>query len=244
MEPREFVKEYGIQSLVCCFSGGKDSLVATHHTLSELEGCDITKYVVYVDTSVMCPGVTSWVEDFCREYGWPLTVLQPKPDFWTLAAKWRWMPRPNSRWCCWRLKLKPIHLFVRDLPAQRAEVTGLRREESLRRRNLRQVVYFKKSRSWKYAPILELKETDVIRYLRVHDLPIPPHYKIGVKETCLCGAYGSREQMAIICALFPDFFQKFVDLEEKLDGRSAFYFNGKRCFAKDFLKQKTLKEPQ
>lgn len=28
VNPREFVKEYCIRSLVCCFSGGKDSLVA------------------------------------------------------------------------------------------------------------------------------------------------------------------------------------------------------------------------
>jgi 3'-phosphoadenosine 5'-phosphosulfate sulfotransferase (PAPS reductase)/FAD synthetase len=42
-------------------------------------------------------------------------------------------PTMNRRWCCYHLKLKPIHEFVRDLNPQRAEITGLRRDESFRR---------------------------------------------------------------------------------------------------------------
>jgi len=61
LNPREFVEEYGIRSLVCCFSGGKDSLVMTHYTLSQVQDMeDLDIYVLHVDTTTeqlrACPG--------------------------------------------------------------------------------------------------------------------------------------------------------------------------------------------
>ena len=245
MNPREFVEEYCIKSLVCCFSGGKDSLVATHYTLSASEGFEsLDKYVVYVDTTVMCPGTTEFVKQVSAHYSWNLKILRPETDFWTLVGEKGYpMPSMRRRWCCFKLKLEPIRNFVRDLNPQRAEVTGLRRDESIRRRKLPEVYYLKKSWVWKYAPIASWTEKDVLRYMTKHKLPMPPHYRLGINETCLCGAFGSKKGMMIVKAQFPEFFQKFVDLEAQFkSGGSAFYFDNKPQYAKDFLKQKTLDE--
>jgi len=242
MNPKEFVEEYCIKSLVCCFSGGKDSLVATHYVLSELMGVEsLDKFVVFVDTTVMCPGTVEFVKDVSQQFGWNLKVLRPKVDFWTLVKQGMPMPTMHRRWCCYALKLEPIKDFVRDLKPQRAEVTGLRRNESWRRRKLSEVFYHRKSWVWKYAPIINWSERDVLRYMRDHDLPMPPHYRLGIKETCLCGAFSNKKQMRIVRGRFPEFFQKFVELEAKFkSGGSAFYFNNKPVYAKDFLKQQTL----
>lgn len=246
MNPREFVEEYAIRSLVCCFSGGKDSLVATHYTLTELDGFkshDVQKHVVIVDTTVMCPGTIDFVQEVSDHYGWNLTVLKPKVDFWTLVDEGMPMPSMHRRWCCFKLKLEPIKDFVRDLNPQRAEVTGLRKDESWRRRKLLEVFYLRKSWVWKYAPIINWTEKEVLRYMRKHDLPMPPHYRLGIKETCLCGAFSNKKQMMIVRAQFPEFFQKFVDLEAGFKSRgAAFFFENKPQYAKDFLKQKTLDE--
>lgn len=244
MNPREFVEEYAIRSLVCCFSGGKDSLCATHYVLSELEGVDIDKYVVYVDTTVMLPGTTDFVEVISNKLGWPLKILRPEIDFWTwVGEKNMPMPSIHRRWCCAKLKLDPIKDFVRNLKPQRAEITGLRRDESQARRNLPELFYLKKSWVWKYAPIVEWTEKDVLRYLRGNNLPMPPNYRLGIKETCLCGAYSNKKQMEIVRGRFPEFFQKFVELEARFkSGGAAFYFQNKPQYAKDFLKQKTLDE--
>jgi len=244
MNPREFVEEYYIKSLVCCFSGGKDSLVTTHYTLSELENVDVNKYVVYVDTSVMLPGTTEFVKEVSSQYGWNVEVLMPEIDFWTWVGKKKMpMPSMHRRWCCAKLKLDPIKNFVKDLPPQRAEVTGLRRDENERRKNMPQHFFLKKSWVWKYAPIIDWTEKDVLRYMRKHDLPMPPNYRMGIKETCLCGAYSNKKQMEIVRGRFPEFFQKFVELEREFkSGGAAFYFQNKPQYAKDFLKQKTLDE--
>ena len=60
--PREFIKRLGIKSLICCFSGGRDSLVSTHYVL-EHQGLkhreDLEIHVVLVDTTVMIPMVVA-----------------------------------------------------------------------------------------------------------------------------------------------------------------------------------------
>lgn len=242
MNPKEFVQNYSIKSLVCCFSGGKDSLVATHYTLSELENIDIDKYVLYVDTGAMIPGNDKFVENVCHQFGWKLQILYG--HFFERAKKWG-VPTIKRRWCCYELKLKPIIQFVKSLAPQRGQVTGLRQDESVRRskKGYRKVSLYKPSYCWMYNVILEWTEKEVSEYIKKHDLPNPPHYRLGIKETCLCGAFTSKKELMIVRALFPDFFQKFVELEKQFNsGGSCFYFQGKKHYAKDFLKQKTLDE--
>jgi len=242
MKPREFVERFSIKSLACCFSGGKDSLVATHYTLSELEGMDVQKYVVFVDTTVMVPETVEFVKDVCNQFGWPLKILRPDPDFWTLAEKWG-CPTMHRRWCCYNLKLKPIFDFVKSLRPIRAMVTGLRRDESERRKSLPQIFYRKMISAWSFAPIIDWNEKDVLDYMEKNNLPMPPHYKKGIKETCVCGVFANLKQMIIVKALYPEFFNKFVELEGRFkSGGACFYFQNRPVKASDMLKQKTLSE--
>jgi len=251
LEPKRFVEEYGIQSLVCCFSGGKDSLVATHFVHKELEDIPLEKYVVFVDTTVMIPGTLDFVRKVSAEQGWNLKVLRPDPDFWTLAEKWG-SPTMRRRWCCYALKLKPIFLFVRKLKPQRAMVTGLRRGESKRRAQLPQIFYRKKGgrskkgtwiSAWGYSPIIDWTERDVLCYMRRFDLPMPPHYRLGLKETCLCGVFSHVKKMQIVRGRWPEFYRKFIELENRFKtGGKVFYFKGRPYSAKEIWAQKTLDE--
>jgi hypothetical protein len=48
MRPEEFVRRYRLDHLVCSFSRGRDSLVATHLTMEALRGADVGKHVVWM----------------------------------------------------------------------------------------------------------------------------------------------------------------------------------------------------
>jgi len=248
MKPQDFVKEYGIRSLVCCFSGGKDSLVSTHYVMSELAGFEPAPeiHIVFVDTTVMCPIAIDYVQKISEEFSWNIQILRPEPDFWTLAKRWG-VPSMKRRWCCFYLKLKPIFEFVRKLPFQRGMVTGLRREESERRRNRRYVEYVKRMKgmevhAWNYHPLLEWTEKDVLNYIKKHNLPIPPHYKLGIGETCMCGAFTHVKELMIMKALFPELFNKFVELEKEFGEDRSAWFDKKKVYARELAKQKTLKD--
>jgi len=240
MNPRELVERLSVRNVVCCFSGGKDSLVATHFIHEQLEDHASKKHVVFVDTTVMCPGTEGFVKDTASRFGWDLQILRPEKDFWTLAERWG-APRMFHRWCCFKLKLEPVKEFVSTLRRPRMEVTGLRRSESIRRRNLVELFYLSRGQVWKYAPIVSWSEADVLRYMREHSLPMPPHYALGIKETCLCGAFSGKKQMMNVRANFPEFFDKFVELEKKFrKGGAVFYFNDKPCYARDMVRQQLL----
>jgi len=242
VNPREFVESYIIRSLVCCFSGGRDSLVATHYTLTQLEDLPIERWVVTVDTTVMIPTVLEYVERVAEECGWPLKILRPETTFWELAERWGF-PTIKRRWCCYYLKLKPIIKFVRTLKRPRAEVLGLRREESPKRRKLPQIMFKTRSKSWGYCPIIDWTKSEVTSYIKKHNLPDPPHYRLGLSETCLCGVYTTKRELLTIKAQYPQLFNQFIELETRFrSGGSAFYLHGKPLHAKDLAKQKTLKE--
>ena len=241
MKPKEFIKEYCIKSLVCCFSGGKDSLVMTHYLHSELEGMNVKIHVVFADTGIMLPIAKEFAEDVAREFGWNLTIVEG--NFFDKVQK-NGMPRMKHRWCCWECKIRPISEFTKTLPPQRCEAVGLRRDESFKRSKLKnQIYYLKKGWVWKYAPILDWTEQDVFHYIHEHDLPMPPHYRLGLRETCMCGVYSNKQQMLILRANFPELWQKILDAEAKFKKKgAAFYFQNKPVYAKDLDKQTILKE--
>jgi len=96
---------------------------------------------------------------------------------------------------------------------------------------------------WGYCPIIDWTESMVLRYMKKHDLPMPPHYRWKIGETCLCPAFMSKNEMMNIKAKFPEIFQRYLELEERFrTGGAAFYFDDKPTYARDLAKQKTLKE--
>lgn len=242
---KDFVQEYAIKSVACCFSGGKDSLVATHLMLSTLaDRQDIDKLVLFANTGIMLPIAEAFVKDTCQTYGWNLKIVDG--NFFQEAQS-KGMPRMKRRWCCYTCKVEPMQEVIRHLKPQRAEVTGLRRDESLKRSKLNQIYYKRKVPSWAYAPIISWSERKVFRYIRENALPMPPHYKLGLRETCMCGVYSNRKQMEILKATFPELWQQIIDLERRFrTGGAAFYFNNKPVYAKDIDKQAILleKEPR
>ena len=240
VKPKEFVKEYSIKSLVCCFSGGKDSLVATHYVMNELKDLQIHKEILWVDTTIMLPIVEPFVREVCKKFGWKLTIVYPERTFLEIAKK-KGLPRIHRRWCCDPLKMKPMFNYIKGLPPQRGAVTGLRRAESTNRKDYPFVSYFKKS-YWLYSPLIEWTRKQVETYIRANNLPNPPQYKFHLKETCMCGAFANQREFEILKACFPDFWNQFVNLEKELKGYACFNFKGKPVYAKDLDKQTLLQD--
>jgi len=238
----EFVERYKVKNVVCCFSGGKDSLVATHLTHESLRGWGGRVFVVTVDTTVMLPPAIPFVEKVAGEYGWDLHILQPEKTFWVYAPR-KGSPTIRRRWCCYWLKLKPIYDFVKRLNTPRSNITGMRRQESIRRRDFQQIFFIREAWCINFHPLIDWSDQQVDAYIKHHNLPEPPWYRLGVKETCMCGAYSYPKEMMIVRSLFPDFFQQFIELERKFKkGGTAFYFHDRPYSAREFLKQRTLEE--
>ena len=235
----QFVHDYAIRSIACCFSGGKDSLVSTHYIMSALANQqDIDKWVIFADTGIMLPIAKPFVEEVCKNFGWKLKIVD---GHFFDEAQTKGMPRMKHRWCCHICKIEPMQNFIKTLASQRAEVTGLRRDESMKRAKLNQIYYKRKVPSWAYAPIIGWSEKQVLHYIQKNDLPTPPHYRLGLRETCMCGVYSNRKQMEILKAKFPELWQQILDLEASFRTHgAAFYFRNKPVRASEIDQQKML----
>jgi len=244
MSLRDFIEKHEIRSVICCFSGGRDSLVASHYALSILKDSDVKKYVCTVDTTVMVPCVIPYVNEIFKNVFEPLGaechILRPKRSFWDMAKEWG-LPQKNRRWCCYRLKLEPLYDFSKKLKPMVAHVLGLRKSESRRRANFEFAYWDQKHEVWKLNPIIGWSSQDVERYIKENNLTISPHYGMGIQETCICGAFTTKSTLKTLRAHYPEILKRFAELEGGFRcGGSAFYV-GRRVYARELLKQKTLK---
>jgi phosphoadenosine phosphosulfate reductase len=242
---KQFIEEHKIKSIVCCFSGGKDSLCSTHYTLSTLKDYSIKKYVCFVDTTVMIPDIIEYVNKIFKEHFEPLEaechILKPKTSFWDMAKDWG-VPQKNRRWCCFYLKLQPLYEFSEKIPHPLAHVLGLRKTESRRRKDFTFSYHDVNRDIWKINPIIEWSDKQVLNYIKENHLPISPHYSKGVQETCICGAFTTKKTLKALRAYYPDFLEKFAQLEDSFKKKGSAFYIGKKIYAKDLLKQKTIEE--
>jgi len=246
-----FIKSHFIQAVLFCFSGGTDSLVSTHLAWRLTENIKIPlrsliRKVVHVNTTVGLPGILDYVKEVANKFNWDLEILQPKVSFWKLAEKWG-MPTLRRRWCCFRLKLEPLFNYALTLPVSRVcFVTGMRREESPRRKDMPQTYRrrWKRLVLWNYHPIVNWSDKGVENYIKQHNLPVNPVKKIlGHSGECICGVYAGRKELLKLRAHFPEFIRKFEKLEKVWPKSSyTFYASGKRWRVEDLFKQKILDE--
>ena len=243
---REFIKENKIEHVLCSFSGGIDSLVATYLTHDLLRGVEILIEVVFVDTGIGLPDVRRYVEEVSNLYGWRLKILSPNKSFFEIASK-NGMPTPKIRWCCRYLKLMPLLNYAASLGKQRVLfTTGLRRSESLRRAKMKGFFYrkYKDVDIFYVDPIINWSDEDVKRYINENKLYVNPVYRlIGFSGECFCGAFTKLEHLIKVARYYPEFIERFRVLEEtwkngKFKGKNykVFYADGLKLSVDDLLR--------
>jgi len=222
-----------MRKLAVSFSGGKDSLVVLHRILRE----NPKVIVVFVDTTISIPENVRYVESLANEWGFDLRVYRPPKDFFTLLLEKKIWPRKNTRWCYTELKMKAFQRAVRELGID-GFYTGLRREESWRRRD-RPIRYWNvKARYWLVNPIIDWDSSQVESYIRKHNLPLNPCYKLYGTTGCWYCPFLTKQKVIKIALRHPELIEKLAPYEKIIE--PAFFFNGKPCSVREILAQKNL----
>ncbi len=243
---RDFIVRHGVEHVLCSFSGGKDSLVATHVAHEVLRDLGVEVEVIHADTTISLPGVQDYIRSVCDRFGWKLRIVRPEKSFFELASMWG-MPTPKRRWCCHRIKLDPMISYALGLGKKNiCFVTGLRRAESHRRRNMKGT-WVRRIRDitiYSYDPIIDWTDEDVERYIEQHGLPVNPVYDVvGFSGECVCGAFTPTEHLIKIAKSYPEFIERFRILEKawqegKFKGKNykVFYADGKKLSVDELLR--------
>jgi 3'-phosphoadenosine 5'-phosphosulfate sulfotransferase (PAPS reductase)/FAD synthetase len=118
-------------------------------------------------------------------------------------------------------------------------VTGVRKDESWMKSHTLKFYVHPKFGVHMYSPVYEFTEKEIEGHIKTHGLKRNPLYDVyGKAYDCWCSAYKSPADFAILALKNPEFFQKFVEAEERLrKGGSGLFYNHQKVYFRDIQKK-------
>jgi 3'-phosphoadenosine 5'-phosphosulfate sulfotransferase (PAPS reductase)/FAD synthetase len=197
------VKLYKPRAIYGLFSGGHDSLVATHLAAQLPRFTGVAK----IDTTVGVAATNHYVAKVCERFGWPLRVLVPEMTYEMFCAKFG-MPGPGRHDYVYAyLKERCVRRLVRDSkrrPRDRVMlVTGVRLSESERRMGHVEAIHRAGAQLW-VAPCINWSREQREVYRVNNGLPSNPIVAaLGMSGECLCGAFAKPGELEKVRAVDP-----------------------------------------
>jgi len=190
------------------FSGGKDSLAALLWVLDNIyhSNWNILYVEVTGNTHRLC---NEYVHRVCEKLGVEDKLIHAKRtdiDFLDFVKGYGLPLIGRYRWCMWQFKAK---LFQRH--SYQIQVTGMKRTDSSRRRNLGLIDYFRHSGFITVQPLLDWSTRQVLEYIREHGVELNPCYRLhGHSGNCMLCPYHSLDKI-VLTLQDPEWGPKIID---------------------------------
>ena len=182
------------------FSGGKDSIVI--YELAKI--ADVKFEAHYNFTTIDPPELVKFIRD-----NYPDVIIdRPKKSFFQLVES-KGFPTRQCRWCCEVLKERGGN--------GRKTITGIRKQESIKRSKRRMVeICYKGTGKIYINPIMEWSSDDVWDFIWIRNIKYCSLYDQGWERIgCLfCPMANKRHRMREM-QLYPKFVKAFISAFEK-----------------------------
>lgn len=207
---------------IVSWSGGKDSTAMLYYLLYEKEIENVI--VLYVDTGIVVPDTSVYVEELQKDWGFDLRVVFPEKSYFTLLEEKRFFPSIPILWCLRELKKVPINDFLVWVERDTIKnvFVGVRKAESLYRnihyaRKIR--VVSRKHKIINIYPILDWSDRDVVTYFQKNKLPVNAGYeKLGISSCYVC-PFLHRKYYLRLRREYPCLFDVILKYEKMLGHR-------------------------
>jgi len=210
----EAAEQHGFTKLFALFSGGHDSLCATHVAAQH----PLFKGVVHINTGIGIEQTRDFVRDTCKRQHWPLFEYHPPVPYEEIVVEYGF-PGPAMHNLIYnRLKERCLRQLTRENKEHRLEAialaSGVRSEESTRR--MRHVERIQKDGSRIYCAVIhDWTKKKCNDYILEHKLERNQVVDlIHMSGECLCGAFahpGEREELRL---WFPDVVDEIERIEK------------------------------
>lgn len=177
---RDITKFNADRKPVVSFSGGKDSLVVSYIVRKALGSDDILH--MFSNTTIEYPDTLEYIKQFRQSNGG--ISFRENSSGHTFLEMCRLIGPPSriNAWCCSVFKSAPIASMVNQIKGERGIISfeGIRRRESVRRRN-RERVYINKKIVHQLStyPIIDWKEIEVWLFILTKGLVFNEAYEKG-----------------------------------------------------------------
>lgn len=215
----EAIKAYSPVKVFALFSGGHDSLCATH--IASLHPS--FSGAVHIHTGIGIPQTREFVHKTCKDMGWPLleyTAQECGQDYEEMVLEYGFPGPPMHTKMYNRLKERPLRKLIREHKTKRMDkiilISGCRSQESVRRMGHVQPIQKDGAKIWT-AVIHDWTKHDCNNHIAAHDLPQNEVVRLLHKSgECLCGAYAKKGELQELKIWFPDVAARICALEVKV----------------------------
>jgi len=240
----EAISEYTPNRIFAGFSGGTDSLMATHllHQLRSDVG------TLHVNTGIGMKRTRQYVRETSDQHGWDLKEYRATDYGYDYDEMVRGnvdgvpggFPGPPLHYIYYgKLKEVPIQRAHRDHKGKRggkiALVTGIRKDESEIRAGYQDSVVDELNGVVWINLIYEVTAKQKQKYIDLHGLNTNPVADVyGMSGECLCGAYdtggGRLCELKHACHKFdePETYQRITDLQDEVRERYPWDYDEER----------------
>lgn len=240
---RRAIEEYRPNRIFAGFSGGTDSLVATH-LLNRIR-TDVG--TIHINTGIGMKRTRKYVRDTADLEGWDLVEYKAKEQGYDYDEMVRGNTKgvpggfpgpPMHTYYYRRLKERQLEQAHRDFKGERGGkimmVTGIREDESQVRAGYKNQVKAHNGVVW-VSIIYDVSATEKQRYIDLHGLETNPVADVyGMSGECLCGAFdedgGRLTELQHCCKKFgePETYQRIIDLQEEVRERYPWRWDERR----------------
>jgi hypothetical protein len=127
----EAVTKFDPVAVFALFSGGYDSLCATHLAAQH----PLFTAAVHIDTTIGIEETRAFVRETCEHEGWPLREYRPTKTYDQIVLEHGFPGADAHKFMYRTLKERPVRQLIRDCQTQRSQkvilVTGVRSDESV-----------------------------------------------------------------------------------------------------------------
>lgn len=200
-----FLKSNASDNTAVSFSGGKDSLVA----LDLATRVGIQK-AVFCDTTIEFNETYDYIQRISNFYDIDIIIVRAPTDFFSMIEQVT-IPSRRQRWCCEVFKFGPLGKWAIENNVN-AYITGLRRSESVARRNYTEIDKNPLVPAVQLNPLIEWKADQVWEYIHKYNLPVNDLYDYFKRIGCWCCPFNTNEEWERIKQFAPDKHQKLVNV--------------------------------
>lgn len=177
---RQIVKKFPKKKPVVSISGGKDSTVVSFLVGKALRPKKIS--YMFADTTMEYPDTYRYIKRFLKKNRKHTPYKASNPNTFFEMCKIIGPPSRLNAWCCSVFKSSPIAGLVQQINGDQGIISfeGIRRKESIRRRNRERLYKNKKVACQLSAyPILDWREVEVWIYILTKGIDFNDAYKKG-----------------------------------------------------------------